>query len=161
MKATFILIVLLLLLIPMPVYAYDIPGQGTDNATDVILWMGDNITIETANLTIDSGNLTVAGTVEITGLTESNEDIAGDFFSFLIVAFIIVLVLKIGGPVLNSLGVIISFIYGFTLASDQEPYTLLWVAGVSIGLFGLYLFFEIAKEPVSKVVSLVRGIFRK
>ena len=32
-----------------PAFAFDPPDQGTDNATDIILWYGDNLTIESGS----------------------------------------------------------------------------------------------------------------
>lgn len=52
----FALLALLSVLVAMPVYAYSPPNQGTDNATDIILWQGD-----TANVSITAANLTVKG----------------------------------------------------------------------------------------------------
>jgi len=50
-----ILLLSFLLLVAVPVYAYSPPGQGTDNATDIIIWHGD-----TANVTAVAA-VTVAG----------------------------------------------------------------------------------------------------
>ncbi len=49
--------VIILGLVTTPVFAFSPPSQGTDNATDVVLWYGDNITITSANLT---GTITMA-----------------------------------------------------------------------------------------------------
>lgn len=152
------LLIALLLLLALPLsvtsaYAYTPPGQSSDNATDIILWHGDNVTIESANITGGveiTGDVEITGEVEITGLTESNESIAADFLAFTIAAFIIVIVLIKGGVILYALGVPVAFVYGFVTASEQEVYSPLWVAGVAIGLLGLYFLYQIAADVIGR-----------
>ena len=146
-----------------PAYAFDPPEQSTDNATDIILWHGDNLTIASANLTIESANITVTGEVEVsgdvelTGFVDSMESIAADFLAFVIVAFMIIIVLAKGSVILNALGVPVALVYGFTVASEQDVYSPLWVAGVAIGLLGLYFLYQIATEAI---VAAKRGVKR-
>ena len=145
MKITFCLLLLLAVLIPANiVYAYGEPTQGTDNATDIIIWYGDNVTIESANLT---------GEMEITGLTDTMEDISNDWLSFVIVAFLLWLFLKYGGAILYALGVPVAFTYGFVTAGSVTVFSPLWVAGVAIGIIGLYFLYNICMEAV----NLARG----
>ena len=153
MKRLLIIALLLLLLLATPVYAYTPPGQSSDNATDIILWHGDNVTIESANITGGveiTGDVVVTGEVEITGLTESNERIAADFLAFIIVAFIIAIVLAKGGVILYALGVPVALVYGFVTASEQEVYSPLWVAGVAIGILGLYFLYQIGADVMGR-----------
>jgi len=147
MKRLLILLLLLPIALSVPVYAYTPPNQSSDNATDIILWHGDNVTIESANVT---GGIEVTGDVTITGLTESNESIAADFLAFVIVAFIIMTVLMKGSVVLYALGVPVALVYGLAVASDQDVYSPLWVAGVAIGLFGLYFLYLIAAAAIRR-----------
>ncbi len=142
MKKLLLSALLLALFIPAgTAYAYDTPSQGTDNATDIILWYGDNLTIESA---------TVSGEIEITGLTDSNESIAGDFLAFIIVAFIIVIALTKDKDIIDALACPVSIIYGFTLASGQTVYSQLWVAGIALVLIGLYFLFRIVIRGINK-----------
>ncbi len=142
MKLTLCLIMLLALMVPVgTAYAFDAPNQGTDNATDVVLWHGDNLTIESA---------TISGDIEVVGLIDSIEDIAADFLAFLIVAFLLVIIFKYGNTILYALGVPVSFVYGFVTASSQEVYSPLWVAGVAFGLIGLYFLYITASGAIKR-----------
>lgn len=141
MKILLILLMIVMALIPVSAYAYTPPGQGTDNATDVILWNGDNVTIETANLT---------GTVSISGLNNQLETISEDYLAFVLVAFLIVLALWQGSAVLQGMAVPVSFVYGITRAAEETTYSPLWLAGVGIALIGLYLLFKIAADTIKK-----------
>lgn len=130
-----IIAVIVITLIPTTALAYDPPSQSADNASDVILWLGEDTTIE------------------ISGLVDSNEDIAADLLSFFIVAFVIIVVLKNNTIVFNAIGTPVSIVYGLTLASENTVYSGLWVAGVSITLFGLVFLYRISLEAV----GLLRG----
>jgi len=155
LKRLLIIIALLSFLLPASIaYAYTPPGQSSDNASDVILWYGDNqtanLTIESANLTLLADNFTVSGNLTITGLTESNESIASDYLAFLIVAFLIVIVLVKGGVILHALGVPVAFVYGFITASENTVSSPLWVAGVAIGILGLYFLYMVGANVVGR-----------
>jgi len=66
-----LIILLLLLILATPVHAFDIPTQGTDNATDNVLWHAD-----TANISILNGTITITGLE--TALTNSMEGAADE-----------------------------------------------------------------------------------
>ena len=155
MKYILALVLLLSLAVATPALAFTSPAQGTDNATDVILWHGDNITIESGNITITSANLTgsvgLTGEVEVTGLTDTLSDIADDYLALLVVAFFIGVVLLKQSTVLNALGVPVAFVYGLSLASGEDTYSTLWVAGVAIAIVGLYFLYQIAADVVAKI----------
>ena len=141
MKHLSLLLAILPLLVAYPAFAYSPPGQGTDNATDIILWHGDNVTIESANLT---------GTVEVSGLNDTLDDIAADYLAFIVVAFFLVLVFMKQSIILDALGVPVTFVYGLTLASGETVYSTLWVAGLAIAIIGLYLLYKIAASIAEK-----------
>ena len=146
--------VVMLAMFAAPVAAFDVPTQGTDNATDVILWLSDNVTIEWSdNLTIE----TVTVEVDIDGLTDSNENIAEDYLSFFIVAFLVFIIFKYGNTVLYAFGVPITIVYGFTMAGSQDVYSPLWVSGLFIGLLGLYFLYEIVKDPIRNVIKSIKS----
>lgn len=162
MKKFSLLILLLLLLIPaIPTYAFTEPTQGTDNATDIILWAGDNITVSltSANITVADAEdaLTTAAEAGADIIADTMTDIANTYLAFLVVAFLIVVIFKWGGSVLYGLGVPVCFIYGFTTAGSQTVGSPLWVASVAIGILGFYFLYEIAKEPVARLIRRVRG----
>ena len=81
MKKTALIIATIALagfLVTSPVYSYTPPAQGTDNATDVILWYSDNITIESANVT---GTITVS--VDMSEVGNAGDAVADGMTSIL------------------------------------------------------------------------------
>ena len=143
-----VFLILAVLLLPLPAYAFDPPSQGTDNATDVILWHGDN------------------ATVTITGLTDAIDDAAatqasthGDYLSFAIIAFIILMVIWQKSIILYAFGSPAALVYGFLLASGNEVHSTLWVSGVAIALIGIYFLYCIVAEGFdwAKKRSTARG----
>lgn len=148
----------LLAALAAPALSFDPPEQGTDNATDVVLWYGDNLTIASANVTVNELDLTVDGEVTVTGLTDSIDEAAGNIFAFIVVAFVLSWAFIRGGAVLQAIGTVVAFVYGFRLASEYEVYTSLWVAGVAIGLIGLYFLYSLVPEDIW---GKMRGIARR
>lgn len=152
MKRLTALLLLVALLVPSGVaYAFDPPDQGTDNATDVILWHGDNLTIQSANLTIADleDALAAAAQAHADTLTDSMDGISDNWLSFFIVAFILMLIFWRGGVILKALGMPVAFVYGFVTAGNADVFSPLWVAGVAIGILGLYFLYQIALEGIS------------
>lgn len=148
MKRLVAFLVFCILLIPAGVaYAYDPPSQGSDNATDVILWYSDNLTLEAVTLTIVDleDALTTAAEAHADTVTDSMADISAKWLSFVIVAFLLWLVFWRGGVILYALGVPVAFVYGFVTAGSATVFSPLWVAGVAIGILGLYLLYQIAR----------------
>jgi hypothetical protein len=139
MKKAIVLLALLAVLIPAgSAFAFDPPAQSTDNATDVVVWHGDNLTINS---------------VAITGLTDSNEKIADDYLSFIIMAFIVILALTIkgnAGLVVSGIAVPVTMVYGFRMASEYVVYTSLWMMGLCIGLGGVFFLFKLVMQGFSK-----------
>lgn len=69
MKRALLFIILILTFVTAtPVMSYDVPGQSTDNATDVIIWHGDtgNVTITDFETAIDSGAQVIADEMSAT-----------------------------------------------------------------------------------------------
>lgn len=151
MKYLVIVAVLLLALLPTSVMAYTPPSQSSDNATDVILWNGDNVTIESANLT---GTVSLSGTLAVTDLNDTVEDIADDYRSLLMVAFIVILALVTKSIVLKGLACPVCFVYGLTVATGNNTYDTMWTAGVGIAILGIYFLFDVAAEPVKRMLKL-------
>ncbi len=153
--------------IAIPVYAFDAPTQGTDNATDVVLWYGDNLTLN--NVTLNpvqfSGSIYLSNNVTISDLEDSMTtsaeagatiiadalvDVAVDYLAFLIVAFLIAIIMKKDTIALNAVGVAVAMVYGLRTAADQVVFSELWVAGVAIALIGLYFLYRVASAGFSK-----------
>lgn len=141
-KALLILVLILAIALPaIPAFAFTEPSQGTDNATDVIIWHGDNLTIS---------DVTIDGEVTIAGLTDSLDDAAESLLSFIIVGFIITLAFIKPGDIFHAIAAGVSIVYGLVLASNQTVAEPLWVAGVSIALIGLYFIYTIAAGAIRK-----------
>ena len=68
--------------------------------------------------------------------------------TFATVALIIVLALWQHKTFFYAIATPVALVYGFTTASDQEVYSSLWVAGVAIGLLGLFFLFQIASNAI-------------
>ena len=75
----------------VPAHAFTPPGQGTDNATDVILWQGDNVTLTAANVTI-TDNITITDLqVALIAAAEAQTEDIGEIADT-VIGFILVLV---------------------------------------------------------------------
>jgi len=129
-----------------PVFAFTPPSQSSDNATDVILWYGDNVTIESANVTLTivdlEDALTAAAEAQATVITENQSSISNDYLALLIVAFIIALVFWQRTLFLYILAMPVCMVYGLTLAADNTTQSSLWVSGIIVAVIGTYCFFK-------------------
>ncbi len=157
-------VALLLILTATPAEAFTMPTVNAENVTDVMLWVGDNLTLQSvtvngqlsgsANLT---GNVTsdiiLTGEVTIVGLTDSLEDIAASFLAFLMVVFFIILVIIKRSIVLTGLACPVALVYGLLFASNQTVYSAEWVSGVAIAVLGIYFLYEVAAFKVKKQVK--------
>jgi len=127
-------------------FAYDSPGQSTDNATDIILWYGDNLTIESGNLTLTvvglEDALVEATEAQATIITNNQTAIANQYLALLVVALVIALVFWQRTLFLYMLAVPVSMVYGLTLAADSDNGSSLWVAGIIIAVIGTYCLFK-------------------
>lgn len=143
------LLIILTLLIAAPAYAFTPPSQGTDNATDVILWNGDNVTVESANVTGTAnltGSITIdAGTVTIDGL----ETVLQDYLLFAIILsfMVVVFTVKYKGqphPFLNLMAFPLLLFYGISLTSGYDMFTAWWTAGTMIAILGTFCLIRVA-----------------
>ena len=128
MKRLLLLISIIALLVPTTVLAYDTPTQGSANATDIILWYGDNLTV--------NGGITIDGTITVAGL----ETALTDFLTLFIVALLVALVFWQGTIFLYAVGSVTAIVYGLSLAIPSNSLSL-WVAGVAISLIGTYFLY--------------------
>ena len=121
----------ILLWCALPVMAFTEPGQGTDNATDVVVWYGDNQTIVVEDLEagIDSGAAVIADAHTATG---------NQFLTLAIVALIVASAFAVRSLFLYIICCPVAVIYGLTTASDATAGSSLWAAGIVITIFGLY-----------------------
>ena len=77
------------------------------------------------------------------------ELLRSSFLGLVIVALFIGVVLTKGGVILYALGVPVALVYGLAVAREYEVYSALWVAGVAIGILGLYFLYQIGAGIVS------------
>lgn len=138
-------LVILLVVWATPVYAFDPPSQPTDNATDVILWYGDNLTIEAAAVTITGFEdaMVAAAEAQAAALVKGQGDITGNYLTLLLVALIVALAFWKQNLFLFLLTVPVSTVYGLTLAADEESGSPIWVAGIIIAIIGTYCLFKV------------------
>lgn len=73
-----------------------------------------------------------------------------EVLTLVLVLFITILALWQSKVILYALAVPVALVYGFTIAGEQEVYSPLWVAGLAIGLLGLYFLYLIAAEAVGR-----------
>ncbi len=129
-----LLIVFLIILCPLPVLAFSPPGQGADNATDVIVWHGDNLTLDTTGL--NDALVDVESTVN---------NIGEELFALLVVGSIMALIFWQRNLFLFILGAPVAIIYGLTLTGPSPDWSLFfWIAGVIIAIIGTYCLFKAA-----------------
>lgn len=135
-----VVILAVLFLNPSVALAYDPPNQGSDNATDVIIWHGDNET----NVIVWDEPLTVA-------LDDTLTVVWDDMFSLALVAFIIALAVSQQKDQFSEKGLFlyivsapVAIVYGLSLASGEPVYSFLWVAGVAIAIIGTYFIYKVA-----------------
>jgi hypothetical protein len=122
-----------------PSYAFSPPSQGSDNATDVIIWYGDNMTL---NADI-SGNVTIPGVTDLVSAVEqASEDIIDELqiinVSIIILALVLFIAIlafwhrdRIMYIVAGLLFVVVGFGFSTTIISDE---TLLSISLVITGM---------------------------
>lgn len=111
---------------PTPVNAYDPPVQGTVNATDIIIWHGDNATI------VLDGTITIEGEGEI----------VDSFLLLFLVVIIVGLAFWQQNLFLFILACPVSIVYGLLTADSATINTPLWVASIAIVIIGLYCLYK-------------------
>lgn len=147
-KAISISIILLIALAAgvSPAFAFDLPGQSSDNATDVVLWYGDNLTMESGNLTLTivdlEDALTAAAEAQAATITDNQTTISNQYLALLIVALIIALVFWQRTLFLYMLAVPVCMVYGLSLAANSDNGSSLWVSGIIVAVIGTYCLFK-------------------
>lgn len=141
----YLIALFLTLFISSPALSFTPPSQGTDNATDVILWYGENLTIKAHDITISGleDALVAAGEAQAEIISASNNTIAGDFTLLFLVALVMTLVFCKSNIFLYSLGAPTGIVYGLFLASGADGNISFWVIGVVIALIGTYCLFRV------------------
>jgi len=113
------------------VFAYDEPAQGTDNATDIIIWHGDNLTIE--NITIEGleDALVAAAIAQTDASTAAQSTLLTTIIGFVIVILLAVLAYWHREMLLYIISGLAFMIYGFSY-TDTSVYisALLVIAGI-------------------------------
>lgn len=144
MKRITVVLLALIMIMPaaLPARAYSPPAQGTDNATEVIIWHGDDMTVN----------------VDTSGIENVISDESEEIFLLLLTGLIVGLALwqRKSSPFLALLGVAPAVIYGLTVARDMDTTRAFFVDGATIAVFGFYLLYSTASEN-----SVVKRIFRK
>ncbi len=150
MKKGFLILVVLVILLmagAAPVFAFDPPGQGADNATDTILWYGDNLTIESDNLTLTivdlEDALVAAAEAQAEVLTANQTSVANQYLALLLVTLIVALAFWKNNLFLYALAMPVSMVYGLSLATDAVSGSSLWVTGIIIAIIGTYCLFKV------------------
>ena len=72
------------------------------------------------------------------------------FLPLAIITLLLILALWQGRIIIYALSMPACFVYGFVTAGNQEVYSPLWVAGVAIGLLGLYFLYLIAASAIGR-----------
>ena len=128
-----LLALMVLVAFASPVMAYDPPAQGTDNATDIIIWYGDNLTVS-GDFTITSGELTITGV----------EDFLTSVLLLLIVVGITALAFwQKQNIMLWIVACPVAVVYGLTTAAGATINSSLWVAGIAVAVIGLYCLYKV------------------
>lgn len=109
--------------------AFTEPIQGADNATDVVVWYGDNLTI-----TDLEDILTSAGEASAQVLADEAESIFADIMGIFLTCFLIWLAVTDGAPVLYFIAGLVCMIYGFNYWDTSEALSIsLVLAGIVMG----------------------------
>jgi len=158
------MLIITLTLLATPVLAYTPPEQGTDNATDVILWYGNNMTIANANLTIIGleDAITAAGVAQAQVLVDSQGSNTETYLGMVLVVFIIILAfLPFNSPAmaifLNSLACLVGILYGLSLAVTQTYGSSLWLSALAIAILGTACLFRAATMGWGQIKRLRRA----
>ena len=135
-----------------PALAYTMPGQGTDNATDIILWHGDtaNISITSANMTIVSLEtaLTAAGEAQAQVIADNQTVIADKYILLLLVALFTALLFWQKNAFLYLVGSVVLMAYGLSFAADNTVMSASWIVGMMIAVVGTYLLYRVAANEL-------------
>jgi hypothetical protein len=147
--ATLLLVSLAVLGVASPVLAFDPPTQdATANATDVILWHGDNVTIQGwVDVNLD-------GDVDVIGVS----DFLTNFFLFIVVSGVTAFVVLTNSIFGKSVTSILLLVYGLRMAIPEDIWSVAWMAGVVIALIGTGLLFRTIWESIKpKVTKMLKG----
>ncbi len=150
----------LALLVASPAFAFTPPSQGSDNATDVVLWHGDNLTLN--NVTLNpvqfSGGVALTGNFTVLGfddaviaasdnlsvtLKNSFEDKFDDLLLFLMIAAFAALVFWQKNAFLYLAAVPVLMVYGLSMAAGETVYSSKWVLGVVIAVIGTFCLYRV------------------
>lgn len=118
------------------------PVQGTDNATDVILW-GGNVTLK-LNL---PGGISFGGKLTITGLI----DFLRKLHEFLVVAGITLFAVLTKNTFGRCVTSLLLIVYGLKVAIPEATGATVWIMGVIIAMIGTSLLFEPTLEAFKKL----------
>lgn len=130
-KLLFVIIVIWLIIPGARASAYTEPEQGSDNATDVIVWQGDTLNID---------------------LSDVVEETAEQLFTFIVVAALATWAIMNKGWFLKLVVCPVLIVYGLRLAGGETLFYPLWVAGVVIAVIGTYFLYQQA--------ALLAGLIR-
>ena len=164
-KLIIAILIITLALVATPASAYTPPGQGTDNATDVILWYGNNLTIANGNLTIIGANVTIdgledaitaAGEAQAEVLADAQEASTEDYIALLLVAFVTGLAFWQRSIFLYSITAPLNLVYGLSLATEQTNGTALWVAGLIVAIIGTFCLMKAVSMGFSEIKLRLR-----
>lgn len=137
---------LMVLLVASPVLAFDTPTQDTTtNATDVLIWYGNNLTIDSANITIEN-------------LEDALMALWSNLLSFVLALLVTVLALWSNRPhLVNSqksqflllLAVPVDLVYGLALAAGSAVKSPQWVEGVIVAIIGTFCLVKVVLNQIA------------
>lgn len=131
MKRIVLIILIALSLYASPAYAYDPPDQGSDNATDVVLWYGDNLTIEDIQGTISVDMTDVSTAVD--NFTDTVEVESAAWISYTLLLFIVLVGFWKRLPILKFAGGI------GLLATAFNLWTTSHILSIIVGVSGIVI----------------------
>jgi len=160
-----LLMVITSCLFTAPALAFTPPVQGTDNATDIILWHGDNLTLNNVNINPlqFSGGVTLSGNFTINDFDDailaasdnisvtvvnSFEDKFNDLLLFFMIAAFTTLVFWQKNAFLYLVGSVVLMVYGLSFAANTIVMSASWIAGMMIAVVGTYLLFRVAANEI-------------
>lgn len=126
---------------PSPSYAYDPPEQ-TGNVTDVILWYGDNLTIQAGDIDVTVAELTEAAEAGAQVVADEIEAIWDNLFLLLLAGVITALAFTQRNIFLYCITVPVNVTYGLYLASGSTAGSVLWVEGLVIAIIGTFCLYR-------------------
>ncbi len=126
-----------------PALAFDPPAQGTDNATDVVIWHGDS-----QNITLSSDDLNTAitgiGTTLDTTITNAVSDMLGNLVILIIIFALAYLGYRFDQRLLFFSG-LAALVYGYSYSSTSTYYSIIIVLA---GIFFIASAFKTRKKVV-------------